>query len=171
MAAILQHGDYTVSGNDSTSSQKMAPPSRTDPLAHPRQLAPAASPATPRPIGSAPPGAARTRMASPPRMAAGSSVLGEGGAEPRWACGVRSARWPGPPPFTGGTSEGRALQPGGAKMPRGPPGRSAQPRPGARDRWTAGGPRCRRLSAPSEKWGADRSSLPSLHPGVRSSAG
>lgn len=42
MAKILQHGDYTVSGNDWKSSQKMAPLRFTDLLSHPRQFLPAA---------------------------------------------------------------------------------------------------------------------------------
>lgn len=46
MAKILQHADYTVSGNESESSQKMAPLRSTDLLSHPRHFLPAAFIAT-----------------------------------------------------------------------------------------------------------------------------
>lgn len=103
MAEILQHGDYTVSGNDPKSSQKMALRCYTDLLSQPRQFLPAASIATHEDlIGSS---FAETRvgtqMASVPSRRFFSRHFGSGrkGGEARlrWTAGlalVRSPRWP-----------------------------------------------------------------------------
>lgn len=161
-AAILQYGDYPTSGNDSKSSQKMAPPSRTDLLAHPRQFAPAAFAATRELIGSSPPrhGGTQWLPAAGLRVCSGRLCSGRRGA-PSLAGLWGAARTGGQGhllPLAGPCSQKAAL-----RCHADLPSQRPQPRPAARKR---------RMGHGREKWGAGgRSSHPSLHQGASSSAG
>lgn len=87
MAEILQHADFTVSGNASKSSQKMASLCSTDLLSHPRRFLPAAFTAPHRNvIGSSSPdkGGDRNGVSKQLIFQCISPALGGGGGQASW---------------------------------------------------------------------------------------